>query len=246
MKVTALKTPIVQSGDNLVELLFATVGQPPEKSVLVITSKIVALCQRRVVRIGSVTKADLIAKEADFFVPAEESRYGITLTITDGLLIPTAGIDESNGNGYFILWPCEVWSVARQIRQAFCDQYHVRDFGVVITDSKTTPLRRGTTGVAMACAGFQPLNNYVGKKDLFDRPLYVTQANVMDGLAAAAVLVMGEGKERTPLALVEEVGFVKFSEAAPTPAEREMLTIPIEEDLYAPLLQNEKWIAGRR
>ena len=32
-------------------------------------------------------------------------RYHMTLTIKQGMLIPTAGIDESNGDGYYILWP---------------------------------------------------------------------------------------------------------------------------------------------
>src|SRR6266508_2193439 len=69
-----------------------------------------------------------------------------------------------------------------------------------ITDSKTAPLRVGVTGVTLAYSGFQALNDYVGTKDLFGRAWRMIKVNVVDALATAAVLVMGEGSEQTPLA----------------------------------------------
>jgi F420-0:gamma-glutamyl ligase len=63
----------------------------------------------------------------------------------------------------------------------------------------------------------------------------------MDGLAAAG-LVMGEGAEQTPLAIVREVTFVHFSPCGPTVEELAALRIAPEDDLYAPLLTRVPWV----
>ncbi|GJQ53410.1 MAG: hypothetical protein HKUEN02_22570 [Anaerolineaceae bacterium] len=116
---------------------------------------------------------------------------------------------------------------------------------MLITDSKTTPLRLGTTGVSLAYAGFSALNNYIGEPDLFGRELKVTKANVADGLAASSVLVMGEGSEQTPLALITDIPFVHFDPEAPTPEESKELRIPLTLDIYAPLITGASWKKGK-
>lgn len=67
--------------------------------------------------------------------------------------------------------------------------------GMIITDSKTTLLRCGVTGAVVAHSGFAALNDYRGKSDIFGRKFKMTQVNIVDGLAVAAVLQIGEGKE---------------------------------------------------
>jgi F420-0:gamma-glutamyl ligase len=64
------------------------------------------------------------------------------------------------------------------------------------------PTRIGTTGVAIACAGFEPVDDLRGKKDLFGNVLRVTFKAVADGLATMGVAVMGESDESTPAAVV--------------------------------------------
>lgn len=83
-------------------------------------------------------------------------------------------------------------------------------------------------GVALGYAGFAPLKNYIGTPDLFGRKLQHTQANLVNALAVSAVLVMGEGAERRPLAVIENAE-VSFGERAPSIAS---LTIDPCEDLY--------------
>ena len=116
--------------------------------------------------------------------------------------------------------------------------------GVLITDSTTRPLRRGVTGVALAHSGFAAIEDYVGRPDIFGHPLTVTKANIRDGLAAAAVLVMGEADEQTPLAVIADLPFITFQERDPTAEELAFLHISLEEDLYAPLLTRAPWQAG--
>jgi F420-0:gamma-glutamyl ligase len=64
------------------------------------------------------------------------------------------------------------------------------------------PGRLGTTGVALAAAGFHPLHDERGKADLFGNPMQVTVRGIADQIVAAAELVMGERDEATPFAVV--------------------------------------------
>ena len=96
----------------------------------------------------------------------------------------------------------------------------------------------------LAHSGFSALNSYIGKPDIFGKPLKMTSASISDALGTAAVLVMGEGAEQTPLAVVEDIPFVKFLQRNPTKKELLKLKMPLEDDLYAPLLNAVKWRKG--
>ena len=114
------------------------------------------------------------------------------LTLTDRALVPSGGIDESNGDGKYILWPKDVDAVADRIWQFLRDMYKISACGVIITDSHSSPLRWGTTGFGLSYCGFQPLTDYVGTPDLFGRPYQFQKRSVLDGISGGAVVVMGE------------------------------------------------------
>ena len=245
MKITPIKTHKITLKDkDLFQILSSYLPRIKEGSVVAITSKVVSICEGRMVKIGTVNKDELVNKEAEYYLPKELNKYQFFLTIKNGLLTPTAGIDESNGNGYYVLWPRNAQKTANEVRRYLGKRFSLKKVGVIITDSKTTPLRWGVTGTAIAHSGFAALNDYIGKKDVFGRELRVTKGNVMDGLAAAAVLAMGEGKEQPPLALIEDIPFVKFQQRNPTKKELEELRIRMEDDLYDPLLTSVKWKKG--
>ena len=241
MIATPIKTDVITPGSiELTTLLDKYVPTIREKSIVAITSKVVSLCENRVVKIGLEDKEQLIIREADYYLPPNNP-YGISLTIKDHILIPTAGIDESNGNGYYILWPEDSQRSANTLRRYLAQKYRLKHIGVIIVDSKTTALRKGTTGITLAHSGFAALQNYIGRPDIFGQPLSVTKANLADGIAAAAVLVMGEGNEQTPLALIESVPSIVYQDRNPTVAELAELRIDIKDDLYAELLNNAPW-----
>lgn len=216
-----------------------------ENSILAVTSKVVAICENRVVPIGAIDKKELVINEADLYIPHEENKYGYTITIKDNLLIPTSGIDESNGNGFYILWPSDPQKWANRIRNYLKKRFGLKNVGVIITDSKTTPLRWGTSGVCIAHAGFKALNDYIHTPDIFGRYLKVTKANIADSLAVAAVLQMGEGDEQTPLAIISDLEFVNFKKNNPSRKELEGLVISLDDDIYASLLKAVNWKKGR-
>ena len=243
MKVTSYKTKKVQIGDNLFSLLDEFLPTLKERDIVIITSKIVSICQDRVIKNdGTVDKRALIHQESDLYMEEENlARYGIILTIKNNVLIASAGIDESNGNGYFILWPQDIHRAAAEIWQHLREKHSIKNIGVIITDSHTTPLRWGTTGIGLAWCGFEPLKNYIETPDIFGRNLHVTKASILDGLAAAAVTVMGEGNEQTPLALIRDIPFVQFQNRPPTDEEITSLRISLIDDIYSPLINSSKW-----
>jgi F420-0:gamma-glutamyl ligase len=103
-------------------------------------------------------------------------------------------------------------------------------------------LRKGVTGITLGWCGFEPLHSYIGQPDIFGHPLRVTQTNILDALAASAVFVMGEGAEQTPLALIEDLPQIRFLSDPPSQEQEQSLHIPLEEDIYAPLLKDIPWI----
>lgn len=247
MKIQAIKTGKVLAGVNdIVTLLDGAITTLDESSIVAITSKIISLCENRVVPIGSVDKETLVKRESDYYLPGTAGKYGYHFTITNNTLIAMAGIDESNGNNNYVLWPKDAQKSANKIRRYLVRRFKLKNVGVVVVDSTSQPSRLGTTGIAIAYSGFLGLTNYVGSPDLFGKPFGVTQASIAGGLAAAAVLIMGEGTEQTPLCVINDVGFIKFQARDPSTAELASLNIPLEDDLYAPFINSVAWKQGER
>ena len=246
MIVASLKTRAVTVGDSLFPILDSALPTLSEGDVVVVTSKIVSISEGIVVKNdGSVNKHDLIRREADFYLEAPLSQtYGVTITIKNNMLVANSGIDESNGNGYFILWPRDPFRSAAAIWEYLREKFGLTTLGVIITDSHVIPLQWGTRGRALSWCGLQPLKNYIGSPDIFGHNLRSTKASIIDGLASSAVTVMGEGNEQTPLALIKDVPFITFQDCPPTKEEIEALTIKPEDDIYAPLLTSVKWKSG--
>lgn len=245
MIISTIKTrPITDKDNDLRKILDEYIKSPKEGSIVAVTSKIVAICEGRIKKISECDKKQLIIKETQHYLAPEDNKYDITLTIKNNLLMPSAGIDESNAFSHYILWPKNPQKSALEIWLFLKKKFKLKKLGVIITDSKTTPLRWGTTGVGIGYCGFSPLNNYIGKSDIFGRPFKVSKANVLDGLAAAAVLAMGEGAEQTPIAIIEDAHFVKFQQNPPTKNELQNLSIDIKDDIYAQILSATKWRKG--
>lgn len=245
MKVTAIKTHKITVSDcDLIKILDKYLLKFSEKSILVITSKIVSITEGRLVKTDGVDKDELIRRESQFYLPREQNRYNVSLTIARNMLAATAGIDESNADGYYVLWPKDPQQTVNSVRLHLKRRCNLIDVGVMITDSRTAPLRWGVTSVALAYSGFKPLKDYIGKKDLFGRKFKFEKLSIIDSLASAASVVMGEGDERTPIAIINDLPFVEFQDRNPTKKELKDLNISMDEDLYGPFLKSVKWKKG--
>ena len=248
MFVRAIKTrPFIPPKDDLFSLIkesFLNI-KLKEKSIFIITSKIVSIWQGRCLSREEVkNKDELIAKEADFYLDRKEipNKY-VMLTIKDNILLPSAGIDESNAKNYYILWPKNPYKAAEQIYNFIQKEYKLKELGIVITDSRCTPLRRGTTGIAIAYYGFNPLRDYRKTKDIFGREYKMSLLNILDSLAATGVLIMGEGAEQTPIAIIQDIDNIEFGDIKL--AQNSSLEMDKDLDIFAPLLKSVKWKKGR-
>lgn len=201
-----------------------------EGCILAITSKIVSLSEGQLVGSLDVDRKKLIQKEADQVLG--EVGHNHTITLKHGLMIPGAGIDSSNSKDEsFILYPKDPWKSAERLGRFLRGHFGLKNLGVILTDSHSVPLRRGVVGISLAHWGFQGISDCIGQPDLFGRPLKFTKKNMVDGLAGIAVMLMGEGNESQPLALISGAP-VNFIEGA----DREELLVNPENDLYLALL----------
>lgn len=249
MKITPIRTPLIQIGQSLAEVLTKSLPRPlHERDVICVASKIISLEQGRVVELAGIEPTpaaramrrldpardpegyarlmELILREADQVFETDV----IWLTLTDGIFIANAGIDLSNAPpGHAVLWPARPWDWARAFRATLRETYDLSELGVIVTDARSTPLRRGFIGMALAYAGFEGIDVQKGAPDLFGRLLQYTEKNVADGLAVAAVLAGGEAAEQTPFVLIEGAQ-VQFTDREIAPSE---VLIAPERDIFA-------------
>ncbi|OGK56121.1 hypothetical protein A3J15_01880 [Candidatus Roizmanbacteria bacterium RIFCSPLOWO2_02_FULL_38_10] len=240
MIIRPIKTRIISDQDNLIDVIDLAITHLNDKSIVCITSKVIALTDGRTIKKSNIDKNNLIEKEADLYIKPKKIT-DFYLTIKNNILIPSAGIDESNAGDNYILWPENAQVSANKFRAHFVNRFKHKNIGVLITDSTTAPLRVGVRGIAISHSGFLAVNNYIGKPDMHNRKLKVTKVNVIDSLAAAAVFSMGEGNEQTPIAIIEDCTFVQFQDRDPIQDELNSLKIPLEQDLFAPLLNAAEW-----
>jgi len=209
--------------------------------ILALASKAVATAEKRIRKLVSVKPSKKAEKIATRFgldprfvevvlLEADRVIWGVQkalLTQKNNILVPNAGVDQKNApEGCVVLWPTNPDRVAEEIRRMICEKTG-KLIGVLIVDSRVTPLRMGTTGIAIGLAGFEPIKDYRTEKDLYGRSILITTHAVADDLAGAAHLVMGESSEQTPAVLIRNAP-VTLAEA-----DGSALVIPQEQCLFA-------------
>ncbi len=237
MQIIPIKTRVMSPPkDDIYDVIDNFCPPLKEGDVFLVTSKILAIHQGLCIPVDEIkNKDDLIKKEAEIFIPREECPgEHVILTLKENTLIPSAGIDESNANGHYILWPKNSEEEAKKICEYLKEKFSLKKLAVIITDSHTTPLRYGVMGISIGAYGLDPLKDYREEKDIFGREIKMTQINIVDALAVMGVLLMGEGAEQKPLAIIREADFVEFTNEE----KYKDLLIPVKEDIYYPLLKN--------
>jgi putative folate metabolism gamma-glutamate ligase len=241
MEVLPIQTEEIKPHHELSRLLDRYFPVLANRDIVAISSKIISVLQGRLVAKSLRSKKELIYQEADLVLEDSDNDQDFYLTIKDNRLIPSAGIDTSNVKDAYILYPENLFGTADWLWRYLVSKHQLKKLGLLITDSNVAPMRRGVTGIALAWAGFEPLYSYTGRKDLHGAPFKVTQTNNVDALAAAAVFVMGEGDERTPLAHIRGAPRIRFLNPETTTEEESDISISMDQDLFGPLLRAAKW-----
>lgn len=238
MKFIPIKTRAMRPPqDDIYPVLDKYLPRLRDGDILVITSKVLGIHQGRTIKIETDTYAErnrIIMREADWYIPpGKRKNMHWHLTIKDYTLIADAGLDRSNGLGYYILWPKNTTKLLREIRVYLQRKFKIKKLGIMAIDSHLVPLRAGTMGISTGFFGFEPIRDYRGKPDIFGRKLKYTRQNIVDPLAAISCLLMGEGHEQTPLLLIRGAKFIKFTSRDTT---KKLVYAP-QHDIYKPLLK---------
>ena len=241
--------PLVKPGDDIAKMVVEIARKNgleiEDEDMIVVAQKIFSKAEKRVIRLRDVVpskKAEEIAKatgknpkfvelvlrETNSIVKASCE----ILIVEDkrGLICINAGIDKSNvqGGGNFALLPENPDKSAEKFRVEI-KRLTGKNVAVVICDTYSRPFRRGQVNFAIGVAGIEPFKDYRGKKDLFGETLKVKNVAVIDEIAAAAELLMGQAKEATPVVVFKGLNnVVEFSDNCNISE----LKISKEEDLF--------------
>ena len=201
---------------DLFDTIIASKFKFKNKDVLILSSKFVSMSEGSILDLKKIkpgNKAKEIAKtyqmepslveavirESDFILGGLP---GFLLTIRNGILAPNAGIDKSNVPfNNIICLPNDPFLSAETLRLEFLTRLGIK-VGIIISDSRLMPTRIGTTGVAIGCAGIEPVEDQRGNKDLFGHVLKYTLKATADSLATMGTFVMGESNESIPVVVI--------------------------------------------
>ncbi len=240
--------PMIGTGDDLSSMIIESMRQQrlrfENDDILVVAQKIVSKAEGRVVRLADVQPSESaceLAREVDKDARIVElilrestavirKAPGVVIVRHKlGLVCANAGIDQSNIDHadapLALLLPEDPDRSARELR-ARLEAASGRNLGVIICDSVNRPWRLGTVSMAIGSNGVKVLDDRRGQADIFGRTLMRTMSNIVDSIAAAASLVMGETTEKLPCVIVRGVSMGDSSQIAAD------CIRPLEEDLF--------------
>ena len=208
------------SGDDLAEIILNS-ADVCDGDILVIAQKIISKQEGRLVELSTVNPSllsegissqykkdprvvELVLSESKRIV---RMKNGLIITETkNGFICANSGIDESNVvNGFATLLPLNSDESAEQLRKEMFDETG-KTVAIIISDTFGRPFRMGQTNCAIGISGLQPILDYSGTFDSFNRMLRVTAIAIADELSSAAELVM-EKTSKCPVVIIRDYSF---------------------------------------
>ena len=210
----------IEPSDDLTELILMS-SELCNGDILVVAQKIISKLEGRIIDLSTVTPSllsegissqyqkdpriiELILSETKRIV---RMKNGIIIVETNnGVICANAGVDESNvKKGYATLLPINSDISAQTIQNKIWEQTN-KNVAVIISDTFGRPFRMGQTNCAIGISGLNPILNYAGTLDSFEKILRVTEIAVADELSSAAELVMGKAL-KCPVAIIRDYSF---------------------------------------
>lgn len=218
--------PLVKACDDIgriiVEVAERNCISIEDNDVVVVAQKIFSKAEKRILRLKDVVPSrrakklsratgkdprfvELVLRETKKVLKA--SREILLVNDRRGLVCINAGIDKSNIEGAenFALLPENPDRSARKCRLTL-QKLTGKKVAVVICDTYSRPFRRGQVNFAIGMSGMDLFRDYRGKEDLFGHVLKVKNVAVVDEIASAAELLMGQGAEGTPVVIIRGLG----------------------------------------
>lgn len=241
--------PEIREGDALAPLILEAIeaggAKIQNRDILVLAQKIVSKAEGRILDLKSVEPSqealdianrdgrdprlvEAVLRESNEIVVASER--ALIVEHRTGAVCAHAGVDRSNvegGEDEVLLLPRDADASARKLHDEI--KHATGMFvPVLIADTQGRAFRRGVVGVAIGCAGLEPLVDLRGEKDRSGRMLEITILAHADEIAAAASMVMGQDKQGVPAVLIRGLEY----HAGDRPAQALYRTK--EEDLFRP------------
>lgn len=241
--------PLIKRGDNIAKIIVGSARRNgleiEDGDIIVIAQKIFSKAEGRIVNLKEVVPSEkakeiaektgkgpkfveLVLRETKEVIKA--SREILLVEDVRGLVCINAGIDKSNveGESNFTLLPEDPDASAKKCREEI-KRLTGKEVAVIVCDTYSRPFRRGQVNFAIGLAGIKPFKDYRGKRDLYGYILKVKNVAVVDEIAAAAELLMGQGEEATPVVIFKGLrGIVEFCEKSSA----KDLKIGKNEDLF--------------
>ena len=210
----------IEPSDDISELI-SNSFEICDGDILVIAQKIISKQEGRIVDLSTITPSllsegigsqyqkdpriiELILSETKRIV---RMKNGIIIVETNnGVICANAGVDESNvKEGHATLLPINSDVSAQTIRNKIQKQTN-KNVAVIISDTFGRPFRMGQTNCAIGISGLNPILNYAGTIDSFQKILRITEIAVADELSSAAELVMKKALN-CPVAIIRDYSF---------------------------------------
>ena len=245
--------PLIKAGDDVGKIIVEVCGNNgfsiEDLDLIVVAQKIFSKAEKRVFslkdvvpsqqaeKLSKVTGKDprfveLVLRESEIVLKA--SREILLVKDRRGLVCINAGIDKSNIEGAenFALLPKNPDLSARKCRLTI-EKLTGKKVAIVMCDTYSRPFRRGQVNFAIGASGLNLFRDYRRKMDLFGHVLKVKNVAVVDEIAAAAELLMGQGTEATPVVIIRGLkDLVEFCEEGSFSE----LRISQDEDLFRGVL----------
>ena len=225
--------PLVVSGDNIAELIIRACFKEgivlEDNDIIVIAQKIVSKAENAVVDLKTITpspEAEELAGKTGrdarlvqvYLNESSELLYTKGRMIITrhklGFIMSSSGVDRSNIASHkdeiVVLLPKNPDRSAQDIMNGIHGVTH-KDVAVIINDSDGRPDREGSVGIAIGLAGISALE-IRSQHDLFGNASN-SQIALVDELAAAASVLMGQGDEKIPVVIIRGVNYTRSDEA---------------------------------
>ncbi|MHA1379931.1 MAG: coenzyme F420-0:L-glutamate ligase [Candidatus Helarchaeota archaeon] len=220
--------PIIKSGDIIADIILNCINKQNiklmNKDIIVIAQTIISRAEGRVKKWTEIQpsfKTKKLAEEVkkdprlvqlildESIAIIRKAPEKLIVELESGMICANAGIDRSNSGGEDLaaLLPKDPDKSADKIRNRIKKKLNI-DVGVIISDTHGRPFRMGAINIALGISGFKcGIKSYIGKKDLFNYSLETSIINIVDELASAAELIMGESNEGVPVVLIRGYDF---------------------------------------
>lgn len=214
------KIPLIHEGDNLPSIICEKIGLQ-DRDIMIIASTIVAKAEGEIFRLEDITPGEealeIVARTGKDprFIQAVLSKSREVFVETPFMLVTTlaghtcvnAGIDESNIENGFLLYPPENPDASALKIGKELEKLSGKKLSIIITDTNGRAFKIGQTGVAIGIYNIKPVKRWIGEKDLFGKVLEITEQAIADELAGAANLLMGEGAGGIPVVIIRGLDY---------------------------------------